>query len=167
MTYTSHTGQAWSRYFTCTDRTDREAQRNIEHATSTVPRRDQRDLDGAHWFILYFDHHVRLIDTVYTLPYFCYRPSVAWDQASTMAPPQSWKGKRRAHSPTRNGQSSGRPIPPAAYIQAYEAQLVYDRVEIAQELSTPVDDLPESSRARGRGLLRWQGDTDRNVWADR
>jgi len=84
-----------------------------------------------------------------------------------MAPPPAWKGKRRAESPTQNGQTAERPIPPAAYIQAYEAQLVYDQTDLARELSTPVDDLPEVSRARGRGLLRWQGDIDKNVWADR
>jgi hypothetical protein len=80
-----------------------------------------------------------------------------------MAPQQSWKGKR----PARNEPQTERSIPPSAYIQAYEAQLVYDQYETANQLALKAEDLPESSRTRGRGLIRWHGDEEAEVWADR
>ena len=60
-------------------------------------------------------------------------------------------------------------IPPTACIQAYEAQLVYGQDDLARQLATPAEDLPESSRARGRGLIQWTGDAEdgRRIWADR
>lgn len=70
--------------------------------------------------------------------------------------------KRRA--PPRDHQtteSKPRSVPPAAYIQAYEAQLIYGQEGRAEELY--------SKAAGGRGLMRWQGygDDGKEVWADR
>jgi len=81
-----------------------------------------------------------------------------------MAPP-TWKGKRPGRF--NNVEPTERPIPPSAYIQAYEAQLVYNQHETAKELATKAEYLPESSRNRGRGLIRWQGDEEADIWADR
>ena len=59
-------------------------------------------------------------------------------------------------------------FPPAAFIQAYEANLIYDELEIAREQMMMSEDLPESSRRAGRGLLRWQGEgSQTKIWADR
>lgn len=79
-------------------------------------------------------------------------------------PPQAWKHKRPAD---HAGPQTEHSIPPAAYIQAYEAQLIYGQHETARELASRAEDLPESSRARGRGLIKWQGDEDADIWADR
>jgi hypothetical protein len=52
--------------------------------------------------------------------------------------------------------STPKSIPQSAYIQAYEAQLVYGQNDKAEELYSK----------GGRGLMRWQGDGE-EVWADR
>ncbi|WWC61750.1 uncharacterized protein I303_104335 [Kwoniella dejecticola CBS 10117] len=65
-------------------------------------------------------------------------------------------------------------VPPIAYVQAYEAQLVYDRDELAREV------VKRDSR-RGMGLIRYAGEievevedddspeggAEREIWADR
>jgi hypothetical protein len=68
--------------------------------------------------------------------------------------------KRLHHAPhDRNEASSlrSRPIPQLAYTQAYEAQLVYGQRQRADDLYAK----------GGRGLMRWQGEDDEEIWADR
>lgn len=68
--------------------------------------------------------------------------------------------KRPYAPPNRNEASSStsRPIPQSAYIQAYEAQLIYGQKERAEELYSK----------GGQGLMRWQGENeDTEIWADR
>ena len=85
------------------------------------------------------------------------------------------KGKGKAppgHRHASDNQSEERPtkpkFPPSAFIQAYEANLIYDEPEIAREQMTKSEDLPESIRRAGRGLLRWQGEgAESDLWADR
>jgi hypothetical protein len=52
--------------------------------------------------------------------------------------------------------------PPAAFIQAYEAQLVYGQRGLADEIAS-------KDGKGGKGLIRWQGDGEGEtvVWADR
>jgi hypothetical protein len=64
--------------------------------------------------------------------------------------------KRPYPAHDRTEFSAGKTIPQSAYIQAYEAQLVYGQTERASELYSK----------DGRGLMRWQGE-DEEVWADR
>ena len=68
--------------------------------------------------------------------------------------------KRPHHTPHDRNEglsSSSRPIPQSAYIQAYEAQLAYGQAERAEDLYAK----------GGRGLMRWQGEGDDELWADR
>jgi hypothetical protein len=57
-------------------------------------------------------------------------------------------------------------IPPSAYIQAYESQLIYNRPDLASRVASR--DLGGPSSTRGR-LIQWGGDDglDENIWADR
>ena len=68
---------------------------------------------------------------------------------------------KRPHVHQRNEASSSstsRPIPQSAYVQAYEAQLVYGQRRRAEDLYSK----------DGKGLMRWQGDEgDDEIWADR
>jgi hypothetical protein len=61
------------------------------------------------------------------------------------------------HSNYNSSSSSSRPIPQSAYVQAYESQLVYGQRERAEDLYAK----------GGRGLMRWQGEDDDDIWADR
>ena len=68
--------------------------------------------------------------------------------------------KRPHHAPhdrNEGSASSSRPIPQSAYVQAYEAQLVYGQRERAEDLYAK----------GGRGLMRWQGEDGGEIWADR
>lgn len=73
------------------------------------------------------------------------------------------KHPKRPTSHNDRSNLKPRPIPPTAYIQAHEAQLVYgpEGPARAEELY--------SKRNDGRGMMRWQGDDDeeREIWADR
>jgi hypothetical protein len=61
------------------------------------------------------------------------------------------------HDRNEGSSSSSRPILQSAYVQAYEAQLVYGQKERAEDLYAK----------GGRGLMRWQGGDDEEIWADR
>lgn len=83
------------------------------------------------------------------------------DLETSMYPHQSHtRPYKRPHAHNRNEASSStsRPIPQSAYIQAYEAQLVYGQQSRAEDLYSK----------GGRGLMKWQGrDEDGEIWADR
>ncbi|WVR07158.1 hypothetical protein IAU60_004199 [Kwoniella sp. DSM 27419] len=74
------------------------------------------------------------------------------------------------HRPQPDKPSSARQIPPSAYIQAFEARLVYGADDLAREVAS-------RDTRRGVGLIRYQGgvagDADREaadtteIWADR
>ena len=61
------------------------------------------------------------------------------------------------HDRNEGSSSSSRPIPQSAYIQAYESQLIYGQGDRADNLYAK----------GGRGLMRWQGEGDDEIWADR
>ena len=85
---------------------------------------------------------------------------------------RAWQRDRdhREHQPHTNGSSSRAPnIPPTAYVQAYEAQLVYGEAETAAELGNRYEAStagPSSAVSRGR-LVRWEGEDGQEVWAER
>lgn len=74
------------------------------------------------------------------------------------------KPKRKRPSETT---SLDRPqqIPSQAYIQAYEAQLIYGRTEVAARLAE------RSAQGSAMGLIRWGGESgdgvEEGVWLDR
>jgi len=68
--------------------------------------------------------------------------------------------KRPHHTPhdrNEGSSSSSRPIPQSAYVQAYESQLIYGQADRAEDLYAK----------GGRGLMRWQGEGNDEIWADR
>ncbi|WWD17417.1 hypothetical protein CI109_101858 [Kwoniella shandongensis] len=88
-------------------------------------------------------------------------------------PPHHYNPAKRPYrsDPSRPGQSSSTTtpiIPPSAYIQAYEAQLIYDQDDLAQEVT-------QKDGRRGLGLIQYAGEVEDEggmsvrgeIWADR
>jgi hypothetical protein len=97
-----------------------------------------------------------------------------------MPPPHSWRPPKRPprdHARRREGDrpdlTRAQDIPGTAFVQAYEAQLVYGHSAFARDLyalpSHGSSSAGTSTGARG-ALMRWEGDGDEErgeVWVDR
>lgn len=94
----------------------------------------------------------------------------------TMAP-HPWRPPQKKRRPNKDKDKDINPppkeIPKFAYIQAYEANLVYNRVDEAERAQSfnRGDSGPYGPSGNGEGLIQWAGDgaegDAREVWADR
>jgi hypothetical protein len=100
-----------------------------------------------------------------------------------MPPPHSWRPPKRPprdHARHREGDrpelTRAQDIPSAAFVRAYEAQLVYGHSAFARDLYA-LPDVTSSSASTSAGargaLMRWEGDDGDGddargeVWVDR